>query len=116
MRVSLASALRSLGELERCRATLLDAIELARPEAASRGGVELTAQCAAVEHWLGRHEEAHRRLIRAWEDLADRGTPESVALQIELAVDGLYAIDFEQTLEMGGGARWRPRASWATRR
>ena len=25
--------------------------------------VELTALCAAVEHWQGRHEDAHRRLI-----------------------------------------------------
>ena len=27
-----------------------------------RSRVELTAHCAAVEHWLGRHDEAHRRL------------------------------------------------------
>ena len=34
VRVALASALRSLGELERCRATLLEAIELLPPDAA----------------------------------------------------------------------------------
>jgi DNA-binding NarL/FixJ family response regulator len=66
--------------------------------------VELTAQCASVEHWQGRHEDAHRRLIRAWEDLPDRSTPEAVTLQVELTVDGLYGNDFDQTFEMGEGA------------
>ena len=37
VRVALASALRSLGELERCRATLLEAIELLPADATSRG-------------------------------------------------------------------------------
>jgi DNA-binding CsgD family transcriptional regulator/tetratricopeptide (TPR) repeat protein len=103
LRMSLASALRSAGELERCRDTLLEAAELL-PESAVARRVELTALCAAVEHWLGRHEDAHRRLFRAWDDLAGRDTPEAAALQIELAVDGLYELDFEQTLTMGRGA------------
>ena len=103
VRVALASALRAVGELERCRATLLEAIELLPPDAAERR-VELTALCAAVEHWLGRHEEAHQRLTRAWDDLPDRSTAAAAALQIELAVDGLYELDFEQTAEMGRGA------------
>jgi DNA-binding CsgD family transcriptional regulator/tetratricopeptide (TPR) repeat protein len=103
LRVLLASALRSLGELERCRATLLEAVELL-PEAAVARRVELTALCAAVEHWQGRHEDAHRRLVRAWEELPARDTPEAAVLQIELAVDGLYELDFEQTLAMGRGA------------
>ena len=103
VRIALASALRSLGELERCRTTLLDAADRLGPEAAMRR-VELTAQCASVEHWQGRHEDAHRRLIRAWEDLPDRGTPEAVTLQVELTVDGLYGNDFDQTFEMGEGA------------
>jgi DNA-binding NarL/FixJ family response regulator/tetratricopeptide (TPR) repeat protein len=103
VRVALASAWRTLGELELCRTTLLDAADRLPPEAAMRR-VELTASCAAVEHWEGRHEDAHRRLVRAWEELADRGTPEAVALQVELTVDGLYGNDFDQTFEMGEGA------------
>jgi DNA-binding CsgD family transcriptional regulator len=103
LRVALASAQRSLGELERCRETLLEAVELLPEESVARR-VELTALCAAVEHWLGRHEEAHRRLVRAWEELPERETAEATALQIELAVDGLYENDFEQTREMGAGA------------
>ena len=71
VRVWLASALRTLGELERCRATLLEAVELLSPEDDERR-IELITLCAAVEHWQGRHDEAHRQLIRAWEDLVDR--------------------------------------------
>jgi DNA-binding NarL/FixJ family response regulator len=100
VRVALASSLRAVGELDRCRAALLEAHDLLPAEAVTRR-VELTAQCAAVEHWLGHHEEAHRRLSRAWEELPDRSTVEAAALEIELAVDGLYELDFSQAVEMG---------------
>ena len=103
VRVALASVKRSLGELDDCRTSLLEATELLPAESAMRR-VELTALCASVEHWQGRHEDAHRRLFRAWEELPDRSTPEAAALQVELAVDGLYRNDFAQTFEMGEGA------------
>ena len=109
VRTALASSLRSLGKLERCRAALLEAIELLPPDAAARR-VELTAHCAAVEHWLGRHDEAHRRLVRAWNELPEHTTAEAAALEIELAVDGLYELDFEQAVEMGGQALSTARA------
>jgi DNA-binding NarL/FixJ family response regulator/tetratricopeptide (TPR) repeat protein len=109
VRVALASALRAVGELERCRATLLEAIELLSIDERERH-VELTTLCAAVEHWLGRHEEAHHRLVRAWDDLPDRFTAAAAALQIELTVDGLYQLDFEQTGEMGREALESARA------
>ncbi len=104
VRVALASALRSVGELERSRTTLLEAIDLLPPDSVVRR-VELTTRCAAVEHWQGRHDEAHVRLTRAWDEVPDRSTPAAAALQIELSIDGLYERDFEQTLEMGRGAR-----------
>jgi DNA-binding NarL/FixJ family response regulator/tetratricopeptide (TPR) repeat protein len=109
VRVDLASARRSIGELDGCRDTLLEAAELLPPDAAMRR-VELTARCAAVEHWQGRHEEAHRRLVRAWESVSDQSAPEAAALQVELAVDGLYANDFAQTFEMGEAALRTARA------
>ena len=102
MRVSLSSALRAAGELERCRATLLEAIDLLPPDAARR--VELTALCAAVEHWLGNHEDAHRRIERAWEDLSDRDGAAAAILQVERAVDGMYELDFDHAIAMGEGA------------
>ena len=103
VRVGLASALRSVGELERCRSALLEALELLPPDSVVRR-VELTTLCAAVEHWQGRHGDAHVRLAQAWEEVPDRSTPAAAALQIELAIDGLYERDFEQTLEMGRSA------------
>ena len=109
VRVALASALRAVGELEQSRSTLLEAIDLL-PVGASERRVELTALCAATEHWLGRHEDAHQRLMRAWEDLPDRSTAAAAVLQIELAVDGLYELDFEQTAEMGHQALATARA------
>ncbi len=72
--------------------------------------VELTTSIAAVEHWLGRHDEAHARLTRAWEELPDSSTPEAAVLEIELAVDGLYELDFERTIEMGTQALATARA------
>jgi DNA-binding CsgD family transcriptional regulator/tetratricopeptide (TPR) repeat protein len=101
--VALASAQRSAGELERCRVTLLAAAELA-PEGSGAARVKLTALCAAVEHWLGRHDEAHRRLAEAWERFGERDTADAAALQVELAVDGLYELDFDQTRAMGSAA------------
>jgi signal transduction histidine kinase len=110
IRVDLARALRSLGELERCRETLLDALALLPAEALARR-IDLTARCAAIEHWLGRHEDAHARLARAWNELPDRSTPVAAALQLELTVDGLYELDFEQTVSMGHGALVAARAT-----
>ena len=109
VRLSLASALRSLGEFERCHETLLDALERLPPDAAVER-VEVTTLCAAIEHWMGRHEEAHNRLVRASEELPDPTTAEAAALQIELAVDGFYERNEEQTLTMGRAALETARA------
>ena len=103
VRVALASALRSVGELERSRTTLLEAMELLPAESAQRRA-ELTTLCAAVEHWQGRHADAHRRLAQAWDEVTDRSTAAAAALQIEVAVDGLYALDYDRTIAMGVGA------------
>ena len=99
----LASALRAAGDLERCRTTLLDALARLPPQADARR-LELTAMCAAVEHWQGRHGDAHRRLAGAYEDLTDRDTPQAAALQIELAVDSLYEMDHPQAVAMAQDA------------
>lgn len=103
VRVALASALRATGELERSRATLLEAIELL-PDGADERRVELVARVAAVEHWLGRHEDAHRRLVRARDALPDRASAAAVAVQVELTLDGLYTSDHEQGIAVGADA------------
>jgi hypothetical protein len=52
--------------------------------------------CAAIEHLLGRHAEAHDRLHCALAKVCDRRSPEAVALMIEIAIDEYYNTDYEQ--------------------
>ncbi len=96
----------------RARAVSRDAPRGDRAVATGRRArrVELTAHCAAVEHWLGRHDEAHRAPERAWDELPEHSTSEAAVLEIELAVDGLYELDFEQSLRMGRHALATARA------
>ena len=98
VRVALAAALRSTGELDRSRALLLEAADLLPADAHARR-VELVAMCAAVEHWLGHHEAAHDRLIRAWDELPAGDGPEAAALLVELAVDAMYRADYAEAAE-----------------
>ncbi len=74
---------------------LLEALRLARGRGALR--VRLTASCAAIEHLLGRHSEARARLLRGLSRLSDADGWEAAALKAELAVNGLYIPDYEQT-------------------
>ncbi len=57
-----------------------------------------------MERWLGRDREAHGRLTAAWEGLPESDTVGRAALQIELAIDGVFGRDFERAIEMGEGA------------
>ncbi len=91
--VATATSLVSAGLLADARATLLDAIDLL-PPAMAAVRVRLIASCAALEHLLGRHRDAHGRLTAALGGLADQGSPEAAALKLELAVDAIYTFDF----------------------
>ena len=66
----LAGAESAAGRLEESRRVLLEALVLA-PERSSPEHIRLVAECAAVEHWLGRHEDARRRLHAALAELGD---------------------------------------------
>jgi DNA-binding CsgD family transcriptional regulator len=87
---------------------LLESIALVPGEATALR-VRLTTACAGVEHLLGRHEEAHARLLYALENLEYSGSPEAVALMIELAVDGFYRMEYELMY------KWAERALSAAR-
>ncbi len=91
--VATATSLVSAGLLAEGRATLLDAVDLLPPAMAALR-VRLIASCAALEHLLGRHRDAHARLTSALGELADQGSPEAAALKLELAVDAIYTFDF----------------------
>ncbi len=92
--ISLAQVLRSTGDLDRCVATLLEAIDLV-PPGETRLRVSLTARCAAAENFLGRHEQAKRRLTAALESLPDRGSPEAVTALLALMAVAYFTFDIE---------------------
>jgi DNA-binding CsgD family transcriptional regulator len=87
-----AAALAATGELTESRVALLEGLALPPDSAATT--VRLTAACAAVEHLLGRPDEAHRHLLDALAAVSDPASPEAVALEIELAVDGFQRLDW----------------------
>ena len=98
--LSRAGALATCGHFVEAHSSLLECIDLA-PDDAVALRVRLTTACAGVEHLLGRHEAAHSRLTRVLDSLEDANSPEAVALMIELALDGVYRMEFEQ---IGAGA------------
>ena len=89
-----SGALAATGRFADSHAMLLESIGIV-PEDADALRVRLVVACAGVEHLLGRHEQAHARLESALAELGDPGSPEAVALMIELAVGGLYRAEYD---------------------
>jgi ATP/maltotriose-dependent transcriptional regulator MalT len=91
--VPMATALGSAGRLESSRAALRETLGLLGPELAPVRG-QVVAFIAMIEHLLGRHGEATALLGRALDELPDGDSREAAALELELAMDGLYAPDY----------------------
>ena len=89
-----AQALAATGQFTGSHEALLESLALV-PALATATRARLTAACAAVEHLLGDHEQAHARLAGALNDLADAGSREAVALMIELAGDAIFRLQYE---------------------
>ncbi|HET8949749.1 MAG TPA: AAA family ATPase [Solirubrobacteraceae bacterium] len=87
-----ARALAAEGRLAESHADLLESIQLAPADAVGLR-VQLATTCAGVERLLGRHGEAHERLVAGLDQLPDRAGPDAIALMIELAIDGLFRAD-----------------------
>ena len=100
----LATALASTGRLERALTTLLEVLAAIPPELAELRA-RLVAACAACENLLGRHGDAHERLVQALAELPDRDGAAAAALETELAADALYDSDFEALAAQSGRAR-----------
>jgi DNA-binding NarL/FixJ family response regulator len=90
-----AGALATCGHFAEAHSAMRESIELV-PDDAVGLRVRLTTACAGVEHLLGRHEDAYGRLIDALDSLDDADSAEAAALMIELALDGVYRMEFEQ--------------------
>jgi ATP/maltotriose-dependent transcriptional regulator MalT len=102
MRVELllgrARALVATGQFADGHAALLESIDLLPTESLALR-VRLTTACAGVEHLLGRHDQAHDRLVGAVDGLSDPGSSEAAVLMIELAMDGFFQMDYERMRE-----------------
>jgi DNA-binding NarL/FixJ family response regulator len=98
-----AAALSGTGAFDGSRAALLQALALAPDSPGTT--VRLTAALATVEHLLGRPDEAHRHLVDALDAVPDPGSPEAVALEVELAVDGFQRLDWTAMRDRAARAR-----------
>ena len=98
-----AGALATSGHFADAHSALLESIELL-PRDALALRVRLITACAGVEHLLGQHARANARLAGALESLDDADSPEAAALMIELALDGVYRMEFERIGALAGPA------------
>ena len=103
-----ARALAAQGRLAESHADLLESIALAPAEAVGLR-VQLTTTCAGVERLLGRHEEAHARLVAGLDQLPDPAAADAISLMIELAIDALFRAEPEAVRD------WATRALGAAR-
>jgi DNA-binding NarL/FixJ family response regulator len=101
--LALAESQAATGQFAEGYAALLESLALVPREAVALR-VRLTTACARVEHLLGRHGQAHDRLVRALDNLDDAASTEAVALMLELVVDGYYRMEFEPMREWAGRA------------
>ncbi|MDA0160159.1 AAA family ATPase [Solirubrobacter ginsenosidimutans] len=92
-----ARALAAQGRLAESHADLLESIALAPADAVGLR-VQLATTCAGVERLLGRHEEAHARLLACLDDLPDQAAADAISLMIELAIDALFGAQPESML------------------
>ena len=96
-----ARALAATGRLQAAHDDLAESLTLV-PEQAGALRVRLIGACSEVEHLLGRHEQAHARLLGAVRSLRDPQGPDAAALEIQLAADAMYASAWEEMQSHAG--------------
>ena len=100
----LAGSLAGTGQFAESHAVHLELLErVPRDDVHAR--IPLVVACAALEHLLGEHEQAHAALARALDELPDRSSSEAAALLLELAYDAFYAREYERMRARAGEAR-----------
>jgi ATP/maltotriose-dependent transcriptional regulator MalT len=87
--VACARALTAVGRFDDSHSTLLEALEIAPPDAHALRA-RLARACATVESNLGQQDQAGVRLTSALEALPAEGSREGVALMLELIVNALW--------------------------
>ena len=91
IQVALAEAESASGDPESARATLLDALGKSQTHEERR---DLTVRVANTEFWLGRDEDALRRLHVALGDLPAEPSPDRVRLHHSVGLNLVQACDF----------------------
>jgi len=90
-----AGALTAAGRFTESHAALLEALAIV-PADSHAVHATVARACAGVESLLGRQEQAGARLASALERLPDQGSPEAVALMIELVVNEFWRARFAE--------------------
>jgi DNA-binding NarL/FixJ family response regulator/tetratricopeptide (TPR) repeat protein len=99
----LAEVLAGSGRFAESQAVLEQVLELAPTDAPERR--RAVVACARVEHALGRHEDAHRRLAAALERIGERRSAEGVTFLLDLGMDAFYRREYEHMRRWGLEAR-----------
>jgi ATP/maltotriose-dependent transcriptional regulator MalT len=99
-----ARALAAQGRLADSHADLVESIALAPPDAVGLR-VQLVTTCAGVERLLGRHDEAHARLLACLGELPEPAAADAISLMLELAIDALFRSDPDSLLDWAERAR-----------
>jgi DNA-binding CsgD family transcriptional regulator/tetratricopeptide (TPR) repeat protein len=94
----LGTILAGTGRFAESHAVLEELLATA-PDVAQR--TRVVVACARVEHHLGRHEEAHRRLVAALEQVPDQQSPEAVSLLLDLGMDAFYRREYPEMRSWG---------------
>jgi DNA-binding CsgD family transcriptional regulator len=98
----LAGVLAGVGRFSDSHAVLEELLTLVPSATPER--TRVIVACAAVEHHLGRHEDAHRRLVTALEHVPDQDSPEAASLMLDLGMDAFYLRQYAQMREWGARA------------
>ncbi len=80
------------GRLEESRDAMMEALAALPPDE-REVRTQITSFCAAIEHLLGHHEQAHKRLVEALPLIPDGASPNAAAIAVELAGDAFLQGD-----------------------
>lgn len=103
-----ATSLAATGRFDEAHTAILEALALV-PPAETAFGLRLSTTCSRIETLLGRHEQAHARLLGALASLSEEAGADAVGLMIELARDAVFHLQYAD------GQAWAARASAASR-
>jgi ATP/maltotriose-dependent transcriptional regulator MalT len=101
---SLAGAHATAGHFRDAYDAMRESLEL-RADEPLPNRLSSIAALAFIENLLGRHGEAHDRLMAALEEVPDRTSEEGVAVMIEISIDAFFRTDYATMRQFAHDAR-----------